>query len=129
MLGDFYQRVSAIAVLCKRARAAVKDRVEKAGGRIDLGDGTELRINETKRRTLDVAKAWPVLEAHVPGGDMTPFIQVDIQAYESALAEKAGKGNGAQARRELTAELEGVQAIGFKTTRALIAARKKGDER
>lgn len=128
MLGDFFQRVKTIAVLCDRARAAVKDRVEKAGGRIDIGDGTELRINETKRRTVDVAKAWPVLEAHAPGGDMTPFIEIKLSDYESALATAAGRGNGAQAKRELFAELEAVEAIGFTTTRALIAARKKGDE-
>lgn len=128
MLGDFFHRVKAVSVLCDRARAAVRDRVEKAGGHIDLGDGTELRINETKRRTVDVAKAWPVLEAHVPGGDMTPFIEISLSDYESALATAAGRGKGAAAKRELTAELEAVEAIGFTTTRALIAARKKGNE-
>jgi hypothetical protein len=127
-LGDFFARVKAIGVLCDRARDAVRLRVEQAGGSVDLGDGTELRLNETNRRTLDVAKAWPVLQAAVPGGDMTPYLDVSLSKVESAVAKEAGRGKGAEAKRQLTKELEAVGALGVTTTRSLIAARKKGDE-
>lgn len=128
MLGDFFHRVKTIAVLCERARAAVRDRVEKAGGRIDLGDGTELRIETTNRREVDAVKAWSTLEAHAPSGELGPFIDIRLSDLESAVAQAAGRGRGAEARRRLAKELEDVGAITLTPVRRLTAGRKKGDQ-
>lgn len=127
MLGDFFLRAKAIDVLCARARAAVRDRVEKAGGHIDLGDGTELRIDTTNRREVDAVKAWSILEAHAPDSDLGPFIEIRLAALESAVSAAAGRGRGAEARRRLTKELENAGAITHTPVRRLTAGRKKGD--
>lgn len=85
-----------------------------------LGDGVRLTIETNARRELDPVVAWPVLEAMgFADMDFADCMDLRISRVEKRVAQKAGRGNGAAAVRELTTKLDEAEAITMKETHYL----------
>lgn len=105
-----YRSTQRITSFAKSLGEATR-RVIKLRGALDAGDGKELRLVETHRRNVDAFKAWPVLQARLSDEELASTLKVSIADVEDLVAKKAGKGNGAAAKRTLAAELELAQAV------------------
>jgi hypothetical protein len=107
--------------------STVRARVSAAGGELDCGDKT-LRIVESERREIDTAKAWDVLQGHLPDGALAECLDVRMSAVEKAVAAAAPPRQGAAAKRALAAELESAGAVSTTIVRSLKEFRKKEDQ-
>jgi hypothetical protein len=106
----------------KRALDAIKAEVIRAG---DI-EGKEKRLTLLDRdeRILSAWEAFPVLQEVLEDAEMSEVISISLPKAEEIVAKKAGKGNGAQAKRELFAKLNEAGAIKTSTSRALVIRRQ-----
>jgi hypothetical protein len=110
-LVDFHRRLAVLEAVLKSAKASTRMEVERRGDVLS-GDGHVLHlVEENGPRKVDTLKAWPVLNRELDADELAPCISVSIGDAEEAVANKAGKGNGAKAKRALVAELEAVGSI------------------
>jgi len=110
-LVDFHRRLAVLDAVLKSAKASTRMEVERRG-EVLSGDGHVLHlVEENGPRKVDTLKAWPVLNRALDADELAPCISVSIGDAEEAVAKKAGKGNGAKAKRALAAELEAAGAI------------------
>lgn len=106
----------------QRVVDAIRDHV-KAHGDV-VAPGVRLTMEDEERRSLDTAKAWPVLEAvGFRDDDFAACVDIRVSKAEKRLAEKAGKGNGAAAIRDLANRLADADAVEIKTTQKLVVKR------
>jgi hypothetical protein len=116
------------ARMVKKAAEAVLDLIKAhvdAHGDIVGADGVTLTITETPQRKLDVGRAWPVLEAAGFGDDdFVSTLTMSVGKIEKRIAQRAGKGNGAAAVRELERQLEAAGAVIMGTKRTLEEVRR-----
>lgn len=97
-----------------RIEEAIKAHVVAHGDIV--ADGVRLTIDRGEKRELDPVVAWSVLEgAGFTDGDFADCMTLGISKVEKRVAEKAGRGGGAAAVRELGAKLEEAGAIVRKT--------------
>jgi hypothetical protein len=122
---DLYRRAKYITNACDSLKEAIRARVEHAGGALDGGDGTELRFISTNSRVIDPLAAWPVMEARLGPEDIAAVVKVPASRLDDVIATKAGRGNGASAKRELAAALEAAGAIRLVPGKRLSDQRKK----
>lgn len=101
-----------------RVRDAVKLHVLKNG---DIeANGKRLTIETEERRQLDPILAWPVLEsAGFVDDDFASCMDLRISKVEKRVAEKAGKGRGASAVRDLKEKLSAAKAVEVKEVQKL----------
>lgn len=94
-------------------------------------DGTELKIaEENGGRDIDVAKAWDIIQQRLPDAEaMCSVLKVSATALDDAVAKAAGRGNGAEAKRALAADLEAANAIAIRKIQKLKEARKQKEIR
>jgi hypothetical protein len=101
-----------------RVRDAIRAHVLKNGDVV--ANGVRLTIARENRTDIDPLKAWPLLEAAgFDDKDFARSMTLKKSAIEDVVAEKAGKGNGASAKRELAAKLEQAGAISVRTVEKL----------
>lgn len=80
-----------------------------------IADGRTLELVEQQRREVDVLRAWPAIEKRLDDAEVAACLSVSISELENQVGKKAGRGKGAEAKRELAAELEEAGAITTKT--------------
>jgi hypothetical protein len=106
----------------ERVISAARDEVIRAGDVV--GSEKRLTMQEKTGRQLDAWAAFPVLQEVLDDPEMAEIIDISLAKAEELVAKKAGRGNGAKAKRELIAKLEEVGAITTSTSRALVVRRE-----
>jgi len=110
-LVDFHRRLAVLESVLKSAKASTRLEVERRG-EVPSGDGHVLHlVEENGKRTVDTLRAWQVLTEALDRDELGPCLEVSISDVEKAVAAKAGRGNGAEAKRRLSADLERAGAI------------------
>jgi hypothetical protein len=108
-----FQKADLVAKFAERVRAAVKSYVEEHGDIV--ANGVRLTVVEENRREVDPLLAWSVLEQlGFTDEDFAKSMTLGVSKLEKVVAEKAGKGNGARAVRELGELLSKANAVGTK---------------
>ena len=119
---EILQQADRVGKLAERVRAAIRADVVKNGDIV--GAGVRLTLVTEERRKLDTWTAFPVLEAaNFTDEDKAAVIDISLSRAEDIAAERAGKGKGAAAKRELRAALEGAGAIKIETITKLVQRR------
>lgn len=106
---ELVRQAKMVGAVADRIRDAVRDHVARSGDVVSA-DG-RLTLETTRRRVVDTAAAWPTLEAMLSDDELPGCVKVSLSRVEEAVAKSAGKGNGARAKRDLTARLEAANAI------------------
>lgn len=110
---ELYHKARYVSQIADKALKAIKGRAEKQGEIV--GKESKLYIETEGRRELDPQKAWGVLDAHgFTEADFAACIKMPISKVEKRVAELAGKGAGAAAKRDIAQKLELVGAIEIK---------------
>lgn len=120
-LVDLLERARRVKKIAERVEAAAKDEVLRAGD--VLGKEKRLTLQDRETRSLDAWAAFPVLQAELDDAEMAQVIDISINQAEEIVSKKAGKGNGARAKRELNAKLAEAGAIKTSTSRSLVVRR------
>lgn len=105
-----------------RVIAALKDEVVRDGDVV--GEEERLTLQRSERRHLSVLQAFPVLQEQLDDAEMAEVIDISLSKAEELVAKKAGKGNGARAKRELQAKLDEVGAIHTTASANLVIRRE-----
>lgn len=116
------ERADLAAKVADRVRAAIKEEVLRAGDIV--GGGKRLTLQRKERRHLNVLQAFPILQEKLEDPEMAEVIDISLAKAEEIIGKKAGKGNGAAARRALAAELAQAGAIETSTTVSLVVRRE-----
>ncbi len=115
---ELNRQAKTVEAYAKRVRAAVKAHVLASGDVV--GTDSRLTIGTTNRRSVDPAKARPVLEdAGFQQADFDECSKLSLTKVEAIVATAAGRGKGAKAKRRLAAQLEEADAIRTKATQTL----------
>lgn len=109
-IGEMFGRVKLIEKAAEDFRATLKADVIDHGP-ISIGGGRQLAILDVNKRVLDTAKARDVIGEFIGRPALDAATTISLSACEAAAAEAAGKGKGAQAKRDMTAALEAAGAI------------------
>lgn len=115
------ERADLAAKVAERVRAAIKEEVIRAGDIV--GGGKRLTLQRKERRHLNVLQAFPILQEKLEDPEMAEVIDISLPKASELIGKKAGKGNGARAKRELEAELVHAGAIETSTTTSLVVRR------
>jgi hypothetical protein len=106
----------------KRAIDAIRAEVISAGDIV--GKEKRLTLQDREERHLAAWEAFPVLQELLDDPEMAEVISISLAKAEEIVAKKAGKGNGARAKRELEAKLNEAGAIKTSTSRSLVIRRQ-----
>lgn len=119
---EFVEMARAGIKRLERVVEAIKAEVVRAG---DVA-GTEKRLTllESHDRHLSAWEAIPVLEQVLEAEELGQITKISLSRAEEIVGKKAGKGNGARAKRELEAKLVEAGAITTSTTRSLVIRRQ-----
>lgn len=122
-----YRQAKLVEELAKSAKAAVRLNVIQNGGVLDAGDGRELRIvEENGKRVINTLGAWPIIESlDLSDIESATILTISAAELDDVVANKAGNGNGAAARRELAIKLEDAGALKQGRIQKLKDVRKK----
>ncbi|MGH7879732.1 MAG: PD-(D/E)XK nuclease family protein, partial [Candidatus Binataceae bacterium] len=113
------RRAKVIEAFAKSFDESVRRRID-ASGPLDSGDGYALSlVEENGKREVDTLKAWPILQASLGDEEIAECVTVSARAADEAVAKKAGRGNGAAAKRKLAADLEAAGAVSQSTIQKL----------
>lgn len=119
---ELLRKSDMVAAYAERVRKAIKAHVLENGDVI--ANGVRLTIDTEQRRDIDSLVAWPVLEASGFGDDeFARCIEIRISKAEKLVAERAGRGKGAAAVRELAKALQAAGAITVREIQKLSAKR------
>jgi hypothetical protein len=115
---ELHRKAELVAGYAYRVKDAIKRHVLEHGA-IE-GEGVKLTIESRVTRELDPVAAFPVLEAAgFEDADFAECMDLGISRVEKRIAQKAGRGNGAAAVRELAAKLGEADAVKTKETHYL----------
>lgn len=119
---ELHRKAISVLDVAGRVRDAIKAHVVARGDVV--GDGIRLTVDTQTRRDLVPEKAWPLLEdAGFESADFASCIDMHISKVEKIVAQRAGKGKGAAAVRDLTARFEEAGAVQSKEWEVLRAKR------
>lgn len=120
-----YRRGRVLSKLIATLDAAVKLRVQAAGGRLEDGEGRELRILSSGRRVIDPLLAKPVLEARFTPEEIAGATVLRPSELDDAIAAKTARGGKKAAIEELDTALRAANAVVEHTTERLMDVRTK----
>lgn len=120
-----YRKGRVLSRLIESLDAAVKLRVRAAGGRLEDGEGRELRIVEYSRRVVDPLLAKPVLEARLTEEEIASATVLRPSALDDAIAAKTERGGKKAAIEELDTALRAANAVVEHPLDKLMDARTK----
>lgn len=110
-LATTLRRLGPLAKTIEQLQDACKAEV-RARGEVDDGAGRVLHFVETNGpREVDTLKAWDALSSRLTDKELAACLKVKLGDVEQAVAAKAGRGKGAEAKRQLAAALEAAGAI------------------
>lgn len=119
---ELLRKADMVAGYAERVRKAIKADVLENGDVV--ANGVRLTIDTEQRRDIDSLAAWPVLEAAGFGDEeFARCIDIRVSKAEKLVAERAGRGKGAAAVRELSAALQSAGAISVREIQKLSAKR------
>jgi hypothetical protein len=105
------RRAKVLEAFAKSLDDSIRRRVAEDGP-LDSGDGYELSlVEENGKREIDTLKAWPILQDRLTDEEIAGCVTVSARAADDAVAAKAGRGKGADAKRQLAAALEEAGAV------------------
>lgn len=105
-----YEQADLVEKLAKRVRDAVRERAIQRG-EIE-GTSKRIAVSTEQRREVDPEKAWPVLEAAgFEDEDFAAVMKLSVSKVEKRIAQKARRGRGAAAVRELSKQLAEAGAV------------------
>lgn len=126
VFADYWRRLKMLEALVKEAREHARIEVSRRGGEVRDGKGSVIHFVERgAAREVDWPKARPVVEKLVTDEELASAIDLSIKKLEDIVAKKAGKGKGAQAKRDLTEALDAACAVTYPTQQTLIDERIK----
>lgn len=100
-------------------------RLVETQGPLDSGDGHLLKlVEENGRREIDTTKAWPILTQEFTPAELRTILIPSATKMDKLAAEKAGRGNGAAAKRALHDNLVAADALTQGTIQKLKEVRK-----
>jgi hypothetical protein len=112
------QKAKLVSKYAERVSQAIKSHVLRNGDIV--GNETRLTIEIQNKRELDVVKTWPILEeSGFTDKDFAEVIDISVSRLEAHVAKRAGRGNGASAKRDLQAKLDAAGAIQTKEIQKL----------
>jgi hypothetical protein len=119
---DIYQKAALVEQFAGKIKASLKRHVEENG---DIQTKNyRLTVVSEERRNLDPMLAWPVLDLEgFTDEDKAACMKFSISKVEALVKERAGRGNGARAIRELNGKLQEARAIGVDEIRKLTLKR------
>lgn len=117
-LAEALDRAKLLEHLCADVREAVRIRVAEAGGVIQTGDGRQLELTRTERRTIVFPAALPVLRAAL-GDDLDRLLEVSKTRVEAAYKATIRRGAKGEAVAELIRRLDEAGAIQVKAVERL----------
>lgn len=119
---DVFSKADTVARYAQRVRDAIKARVLSHGDIV--ANGVRLTIATEKRRDVDAARAWPVLEQQgFVDEDFVEVIDLSASKIEKRVATKAPRGKGAAAVRGVTKALEDAGALSVREIQKLTQKR------
>jgi hypothetical protein len=125
---SLYKQASVVSKLAENVREAIKAHVDASGGELASVDG-RLVVQLEQRTSLDVIKAWPVLEAAGFGDeDFAAVVDIGAGRVRDLVARKAGKGRGAGAVRAINAALDEADAVRSTVFKKLVVKRGTGTD-
>lgn len=127
-LVSMLRRGKVVVTAYEAFREAVR-RLVDAHGPLDAGDGYVLRIaEENGRREINTERAWNILAEEFEPAEMNQIFSARPSVMDEIAAKKAGRGNGAAAKRALQDRLVAAGAIDQKPVRKLVERRKPKGE-
>jgi hypothetical protein len=122
----YWRKLKMLEALVKEAREHARIEVSRRGGQVPDGNGGVIHFVERgSAREVDWLKAKPVVEKLVSEEELASAIELSINKLEDVVAKKAGKGKGAQAKRDLKEALDAVDAVTYPTQQTLTDERIK----
>lgn len=122
----YWRKLKMLEGLVKEAREHARIEVERRGGEVQDGAGAVIHFVEAHAaREVDWALARPVIEKFLTEEEYLPAIDVSAKTLDDLVAKKAGRGKGAQAKRDLAEALKAAKAIQQPTQKKLIDERIK----
>lgn len=119
---ELLRKADLVSDYAGRVRDAIKAHVQRHGDIV--ADGVRLTIDVEHQRKVSPLPAWPVLEAAgFNDEDFAACMDLRVSKVEKRVAEKAGRGKGAAAVRQLSADLEAAGAISLKEIQKLTQKR------
>lgn len=111
MVVDVRRRAKMLEKFAASLDAAIKWRIASTGA-LPSGDGYQLDlVEENGKREVDTLKAWPVLQRVLTDEEIAQCVTVSASGVDEIVAKKAGRGNGAAAKRALAEELKALGAL------------------
>jgi hypothetical protein len=121
-LVELAERAKVVGGLAERVRTALREHVMAHGDVV--GGGSRLTIETQNKRKLDPEKTWPVLEGMgFRDAEFCECVSISMSDVESIVANRAGRGKGAAAKRALKEQLEAAGAISTTEIRKLVTMR------
>jgi hypothetical protein len=110
---DVYRKAKLVKNYADRVLSAIKSHAEDG----DIcADGTRLTISESETSEVIPLEAWPILEAAgFTDEDLASCVKIGLTKMKKAAAQRAGRGNGAAAVRDLMAKLNAAGAVRYGT--------------
>lgn len=119
---DLAARVEFVQHCAARVKDALTALVRERGDIVAGGHRLTLGSRETKE--LDTLRSWPVLEAAGFGDEeLRKCVSISLSKANDIVAQRAGRGRGAAAVRELREQLDAADAVTVRTSTFL--ARKR----
>lgn len=107
---DLERKAKMMAAVAGKLRDSIHDMVKS--GREIIGSEAQLVVSNEPRREIDPIAAWSIVEeTGFSQDDWAHCIKISVTKLEKRIAENAGKGNGAAAKRTLNERLQLAGAI------------------
>ena len=119
---ELVRRAKLVGGIAEKVREAVRGFVDRFGD-IET-DGARLTIQTERRRVVDTAAAWYILESRLTDEELAGCVDVRLSRVEDMVAKKVPPRYGAAAKRELAEALDEAGAIGFREIKKLVERRK-----
>jgi hypothetical protein len=107
---ELHRRRIALEAMIDALKSAIRAEVD-AREEVKAGGWVLHLVGENGPRKVDPLAAWPVLQSHLTDREIAACVRVSVGDVEKKVAEKAGRGKGAAAKRALCDDLEKAGAV------------------
>jgi hypothetical protein len=122
----YWRKLKALESTVKEAREHAKIEVDRRGGEVADGSGLVIHfVDRSAGREVDFIVAKPVISKVLTEEEYAPAIKLSAKKLDDIVAKKAGRGKGAEAKRELAKLLEEAGAVAHENHRVLVEEREK----
>lgn len=108
--GEIVDRMYVIEKAIGRIKLSLRNTVKQYGN-VDVGDGKEFTLVKSTEKSLNAAKALPVLTKRLGAGIVKSLSRIPLDDMLAAYAARAAKGMKTKARQQLFEELDKAGAV------------------